>query len=135
MKTIIKKIFLLTIALILVLWINHTFAEWIKVGVPIDFSSVIDGCWWTKWDYYCNVPRWTSWFQIIMAWIIKYLIFIASIAWVLFIVINWVLYSMAWMSDSLKSDSKSRIIKTLIWIILLIMSWIILNLIAPWVYW
>lgn len=106
----------------------------IKVGVPIDFSSVLNWCAWAEWDYYCMVPKWSSWFQVVMAWIIKFIIFIASLAWVLFIVINWILYSMAWLNDSLKTESKDRIVKTLVWIVLLLMSWTILNIVAPWVY-
>jgi len=132
-----KKIILL----LCIIWfslfsVNNTFAgSWtIKVSVPIDFSSVLNWCWWEKGEYYCDVPKWTTGFQTVMAWIIKYALFISSLAWVLFIVINWILYSMAWMNDSLKTESKDRIVKTLIWIVLLLMSWTILHILAPWVY-
>lgn len=137
-----KIIILLSIILVSFFSANNTFAvEKIKVSVPIDFSSVFS---WEvtcsqEWEkpnikYYCMVPKWTSWFQVVMAWIIKYTLFISSLAWVLFIVINWILYSMAWMNDSLKTESKDRITKTLIWIVLLLMSWTILHILAPWVY-
>ena len=88
-----------------------------------------------KWpEYYCNVPKWISWFEIVVAGLIKYITFIASLAWVLFIVVNWIMYSMWWADDSLKTESKKRIVQTLIWLILLLMSWVILKIVAPWVY-
>ncbi len=143
-----KKIVLFVFVLIFTcFYSSNIYAEdtgTIKVEVPINFSWVFGSneeggvkCSDTAWDngkYYCNVPKWTSWFQVVLAWIIKYLIFIASLAWVLFIVINGILYTMSGINDSLKSSAKERIIKTLLWIILLIMSWVILNIIAPWVY-
>jgi hypothetical protein len=138
-----KIIILLSIIWITFFSVNNTFAwgsSWktINVSVPIDMSSFLSIC--TKKGegeekkYICEVPKWTGWFQVVMAWIVKYAIFISSLAWVLFIVINWILYSMAWMSDSLKTESKDRIVKTLIWIVLLLMSWTILHILAPWVY-
>lgn len=142
-----KNIVLLIITITVLLFgANNIFAsDKIDVGVPIDFSSVFnsdDENWiscnpkwtWSGVEYICSVPKWTTWFQIVMTWIIKYILFIASLVWVLFIIINWILYSMAWMNDSFKTEAKDRIIKTLIWIIILIMSWVILNIIAPWVY-
>jgi len=141
-----KKIALTFFTLTLLLFsINNVFANpegTIKVSVPIDFSSVfgqensagVSCSTGDNWKHYCNVPKWTSWFQVVMAWIIKYTIFITSLAWVLFIVINWILYSMSWMNDSFKTEAKDRIVKTLIWIIILLMSWVILNILAPWVY-
>lgn len=145
-----KKIILLISIIWLSLFsVSNTFAEGttIKVSVPIDFSSVFNWSWvtclsewtsdssWTKWPtHYCEVPKGTTWFQVVMAWIIKFFVFIASLSWVLFIVLNWIMYSMAWMNDSFKTEAKDRITKTLIWIILLLMSWVILNILAPWVY-
>lgn len=147
-----KIILLLCIIWISLFSVNNTFAEetensenWktIKVSVPIDFSSVLpeicnQGMWpqnkWEKAEYYCEVPKWTTGFQVVMAGIIKYLIFITSLAWVLFIVLNWILYSMSWMDDSMKTDSKTRIMKTIIWVVLLLLSWVILHIIAPWIY-
>jgi lysylphosphatidylglycerol synthetase-like protein (DUF2156 family) len=82
----------------------------------------------------CNVPNWVSWFEIVLTWIIKFITFIASLAWVLFIVVNGILYSMSWVDESLKSDSKKRIMKTLSWIVVLLLSWVILHILAPWVY-
>ena len=134
-----KKIILFLITLVIpFLWMNSTFAEWeIEVTISTDFSSVLP---WTclpkndNWDYICTVPKWVNWFNIIMAGLIKYITFIASLAWVLFIVVNWIMYSMWWADDSLKTESKKRIIQTLIWLIMLLMSWVILKIVAPWVY-
>jgi hypothetical protein len=46
--------------------------------------------------------------------IIKYFTYLASLAAVLFIVINGILYSMAGINDGLKTGAKERIIKTLL---------------------
>jgi len=158
-----KIILIISLLIISIFWINNTFAEevitpatpinmtesgwptwntqWgsnnIEVKISADFSAVLP---WTCFpanddsQYICSVPKWIGWFQIVMAWLIKYVTFIASLSWVLFIVLNWVLYSMWWVDDSLKTESKKRIIKTLIWIVLLLMSWVILHIVAPWVY-
>ena len=138
MKTL-KKII---ISLIIFLWIfsiNNTFAEWetIEVKISTDFSSVLP---WVclpqndDWNYICTVPKWINGFEIVMAGLIKYITFIASLAWVLFIVVNWILYSMWGADDSLKTESKKRIVKTLSWLIVLLLSWVILHIVAPWIY-
>jgi len=94
---------------------------------------------WMPWEVYpnlydCEVEKWV-WQIVSMLWqIIKYFTYIALLSWVLFIVYNWILYSMWWADQSLKDDSKKRIIWTLIWLILLLLSWPILQLIAPWIY-
>ena len=140
-----KIILLLSILFISFLWINTTFAAWlIEVKVSIDLSSLIPWdilhiwwwCYWKNadWDFICEVPKWVGWFEFIMAHLIKYITFIVSLAWVLFIVVNWILYSMWWADDSLKTESKKRIMKTLTWIIVLLLSWVILKIVAPWVY-
>lgn len=147
-----KKIILfLSILLISFTLINTTFAEgYLKVNVGVDLSSILWsnviqkmlGFSWawcspdlsTNNSYVCEIPKWIDWFLFVMAWLIGYITFIASIAWVLFIVINWILYSMWWADDSLKTKSKERIIKTLIWLVILLLSWVILHIIAPWVY-
>jgi len=122
-----KRIFIL-LSLFWLFYIKSTYA--ILVETPIDMSMVFDFCFWTI----CNVPEWTTWFEVVLAWIIKFVTFIASLAWVLFIVINGILYSMSWIDESLKNDSKKRIIKTLLWLIVLLLSWVILHILAPWVY-
>lgn len=84
--------------------------------------------------YECNVWKWFTAVTIMLWKIIKYFTYIAALGWVLFIVINWILYSMWWVNDEFKSKSKERIIWTLIWLVLLMLSWVILNMIAPWIY-
>jgi len=84
--------------------------------------------------YDCNVEKWAK--QIVsMLWsIIKYFTYLALLGWVLFIVYNGILYSMWWIDQSMKDDSKKRIVATLIWLILLLLSGPILQIIAPWIY-
>jgi len=139
MKSKIIKLLLLISIVFSLLGINNTYAAWetIEVKVPINFNPVLSLCSATKNDdgnYICNVPKWINWFEVIVSGLIKYITFIASLAWVLFIVVNWIMYSMWWADDSLKTESKKRIVQTLIWLILLLMSWVILKIVAPWVY-
>ena len=134
-----KFVIFLAIFFISFIWINNTYAEWetIEVRISADFSTVLPWLCLPKNDdgyYICNVPKWVSWFEIVVASLIKYITFIAALAWVLFIVVNWILYSMWWADDSLKTESKKRIVQTLTWLIMLLMSWVILHIIAPWVY-
>ena len=93
----IKKILLLLLILFSFLSLNNTnAADWegwnIEIRISTNFSSVLP---WTcapannDWDYICTVPKWVTWFQIIMWWLIKYITFITWLAWVLFIVVNW----------------------------------------------
>lgn len=89
---------------------------------------------WVPLDYECNVAKW-FWAVTIMLWkIIKYFTYIAALGWVLFIIINGILYSMWWADQWMKDEAKKRITATLTWLVLLFVSWIILNLIAPWIY-
>jgi magnesium-transporting ATPase (P-type) len=79
--------------------------------------------------YKCTIEPGFWSVQKMLAWIIKYFTFLAWIGWVLFLVINGIMYSM-W--D--KEEAKKRIIKTLTGLIILFSSWVILNLVAPWIY-
>lgn len=118
---------------------QNTFAETIKVKVPIDLSSVISTCdWWDWWDwkteYECSI---TTWFASVKEWlwqIVKYLTFITWLAWVLYIIINWIMLSTAGLDQNREKEAKDNIKKTLIWLVLLLLSWLILNFIAPWIY-
>lgn len=89
---------------------------------------------WAPALYDCEVEKWVTQIVKMLGNIIKYFTYIASLAWVLFIVYNGILYSMWWADPSLKDDAKKRIIWTLIWLILLLLSGPILQLIAPWIY-
>lgn len=149
MKNILIKIILI-ISFISFSWISYiwnTYAadEWLKVKV----TEKIPGAWcieiksdWKPWKvkdwetqlYECTIEKW-FWTVIVMMWkIIKYFTFIASLWAVLFIVINWIMYSAWWAEPSMKDDAKKRIVWTLIWLVLLLLSWVVLNLIAPWIY-
>ena len=102
-----------------------------------DKVTPLDIEWWKNgatYVYDCKVEKGPS--QIIKTlWnIIKYFTYIASLVWVLFIVYNWILYSMWWIDDSMKEWAKKRIIWTLIWLLILFLSWPFLQLIAPWIY-
>lgn len=82
----------------------------------------------------CNVGKWFSVVSGMFGAIIKYFTFIASLAAVLFLVVNGILYSMSGLDAGLKDGAKKRIIGTLLWLIVLLLSWVILNAIAPWIY-
>ena len=102
--------------------------------IPWADCSLVE--WWEdwKWPYECNVQKW-FWSVIKMMWnIIKYFSFLAWLWWVLFLVINWIMYSMGWIDPGMKDEAKKRIIWTIIWLIVLFLSWIILNMVAPWIY-
>ncbi len=143
-----KKLLIIITALCLILQIWITNAEdavtirttekipWVECNlIPVP-ADKIDAVWAPYYPnlYDCKVEKWV-WQIVSMLWnIIKYFTYIALLSWVLFIVYNGILYSMWWADQSLKDDSKKRIIWTLIWLILLLLSWPILQLIAPWIY-
>lgn len=131
-----KKILLLIITFLAFFVFQSTYAETIKVKIPINLSSVISTCWSepTDWSYECSI---TTWFSSVKEWlwqIVKYLTFMTWLAWVLYIIINWIMLSMAWLDQNMEKSAKDNIKKTLIWLIILLLSWLILNFIAPWIY-
>lgn len=130
-----KKILILSLCLMWsLLLINYAWAAYVEVQVTEAVPGANCGGPDSNWVRTCQVQAW-FWSVMELFWgIIKYFTLIASLASVLFIVINGILYSMAGINDSLKTGAKDRIIKTLIWLILLLLSWVILNAIAPWVY-
>jgi len=109
-------------------------------AISIEVTEPIPGAWCVKWGaddselYTCYIQNGFWGVTWVIGAMIKYFTYIASLAAVLFIVINGILYSMAGINDSLKSWAKERITKTLIWLIILMISWLILNAVAPWVY-
>lgn len=105
--------------------------NWIEVKVTEDIPWA--DCTWTDWDYTCTVQPWFGTVMQLMWWIIKYFTFLASLGWVLFIVINWIMLSMGWFWWS-KDEIKKRITMTIGWLILLLLSGLILHSIAPWIY-
>lgn len=136
---------LLIIIAIFIWTISTTLAEgekesWEATTVKVNVWTYIPWCVakrdekWTIVAYECNVPKSSSWVVKYLWDIIKWFTFITLLASVLFIVINWIMYSMGWIDPELKNKAKERIIKTIIWIIILFSAWYILTTIAPWIY-
>lgn len=107
-------------------------------AASIDVTEKIPGANCNEWNgdgtYTCNPGRGFTGVMSTIGAMIKYFTYIALLASVLFIVINGILYSMAWVNDSLKTGAKDRIVKTLIGLVILLLSGVILNAVAPWVY-
>lgn len=143
-KTIVKIVLILSIFGLNVVW--NVNADWTSTWLTVTVTEKIPWAWcecvekvWNDWEcknsvYTCNVEKWFWGVMKMMGAFIKYLTFIAALWWVLFIVYNGIMYSMSWIDQSLKDDSKKKIIQTLVWLVVLFLSWIILNLVAPWVY-
>ena len=149
-----NKLIKITILFYLLSWFNinlisSTYAAdssaWIIITVtekiPGASCSTIDSKWnpWVAKEgeaqmYNCSVAKWFTSVTVMLWKIIKYFTYIAALWWVLFIIINGILYSMWWIEESMKSEAKKRITATLIWLLVLFLSWVILNLIAPWIY-
>jgi len=145
-----KKIFITLFLIISLLFqVEYSYAatwDTVKVRVTekipwVNCTPVPDKEWKTikdkNWNpalYDCQVEKWATQIVKMLGDIIKYFTFIASLAWVLFIVYNGILYSMWWADPSLKDNAKKRIIATLVWLILLLLSGPILKIIAPWIY-
>ena len=102
----------------------------IQVPISTDLGGIIPWCGSSS----CNVWTGFSVVKDVMWGIIKYFTYLAGLAWVLYIVINGVMYSMAGIDDGLKASAKERIQKMLIGLVLLMLSGVILNIIALWIY-
>lgn len=132
-----KKFLLIAILIISSLFYSDIYAGTIKVEVPAKVPWVDCSTGKTNNNvttYTCTVE---TWFWSINKWIwqiVKYFTFITWLAWVLFIIVNWIMLSMAWLNDWLKAKTKENIQKTILWLILLLLSWLFLNFIAPWIY-
>jgi len=87
-----------------------------------------------NWYYECKIEAWFSSVNSVVWKMIKYITLLTLLRAILFIVISWIMMSMAWADSSLKDESKKRIVQWIIWLILVLLSWIILNIIAPWIY-
>lgn len=84
--------------------------------------------------YECTIENSFDSVMWVFSKMIKYATLIASLAWVLFIVINWIAISASWVDSGAKDAAKWRIVKTFLWLVILLLSWILLNIIAPWIY-
>ena len=134
-KLIIKILILITT--ISIFWIlQNTFAaEGVNV-VEVTESIPWANCSfdWEKNLYVCRTERWFSAIMLVMWEILKYLTFIAGIFAVLSLVVGWIMYSMWWANENMKTKSTEYIKSSLYGLILLLLSWTILYMIAPWVY-
>jgi lysylphosphatidylglycerol synthetase-like protein (DUF2156 family) len=137
-----KKIAIKTLLLIFftLIWTGITHAAKVcedKEGTKVQVTEYIPWvcCEWPDaWPFICYVKPWFWTVMTMMGKVIQYFVFLASLWGVLFIVINGIMYSMGWADQSLKDESKKRIVQTLIGLALLFLSWVILNLIAPWIW-
>ena len=143
MKKILISLIIVLISGISFIWITYA-AEWEWIKVTVTEKIPWANCIWVttsdawpipeEWPYVCTVEPW-FWTVTRMMWaMVKYFTFIVWLVWVLFIVFNWIMYSMGWIEQSLKDNAKKKIVQTLIWLTLLLLSWVILNLVAPWIY-
>lgn len=106
-------------------------------AISIEVTEKIPGANCTKaWDgiYNCDPGKGFESVTNVLWEMIKFFTYIAALSAVLYIVINGILYSMAWINDGLKWAAKDRIVKTLSWLVILLLAWVILNAIAPWIY-
>lgn len=105
----------------------------VKVTEKVPWANCNDGEGDPK-IYTCTVEAWFSPVMQMMQKMVKYFTYIATLAWVLMIVISGIQISMGWMSSDAKENAKQRIIKTIGGLIVLLLSWVILHIIAPWVF-
>lgn len=141
MKKILISIILITFSfwIITTIYAEDTTKTWsvtVKTTEKIPWANcteITTGWTWVI-KYECKIQKGTWWVLSMLAAMLKYLTYLASIIWVLFIVYNGILYSMWGMDENLKTESKKRIIWTLLWLVVLFLSWPILQIIAPWIY-
>lgn len=136
-----KKILLfISMVIFLIFNYNYTFAqEPTTIEITVTEKVPWANCTQTEeqkkdWKWTCWVKPWIASIQWMMWNFIKIFTAIWALAWVLFIVINWIMLSMWWMDSSIKDKAKKNITWAIIWLILLLLSWVILKMIAPWVY-
>lgn len=129
-----KKILLLSLILLSFCFIPSAGAEEGKIMVTVseDLTPIIDWECKEKDGYYeCPVEKWFGSVQSMLGYMIRYATFLIGLVWVLFIVINGIMYSIGWED---KAGIKDRIIKSVGGLLLLLLSWVVLNAIAPWIY-
>lgn len=135
----ILSIIILSILCFLSIWITNADEKPTQIEITVTEKVPWAECTQTteqkeKWRWTCKVEPWIKSVQSLLWRMIKYFAAIWALAWVLFIVINWIMLSMWWMDSSLKDKAKKNITWAIIWLILLLLSWVILKMIAPWVY-
>lgn len=104
----------------------------VKVTEKIPWAN----CKKNEWEklYTCTTSRWFSAIMEIMWKLLKYITFLSWLFAVLALVVWWVMYSMWWANEAMKTKAKDYIQTSLIWLILLLLSWTILYMIAPWIF-
>jgi len=138
MKIILKIFIILFIILNNIFYTNADTSSWTEHITKVE---VVEKVPWRNckkdeksWYYVCEIKSWFSSVNDIVWEMIKYITLLTLLRAILFIVISWIMMSMAWADSSLKDESKKRIVQWIIWLILVLLSWIILNIIAPWIY-
>ena len=138
-----KKILILLCVLFssfLLAEVQTTYATWTIIvettaKVPGASCTCSENCWGVGQEIFeCRVAKGFTPVMLMVGRIIKFFTYVVALSAVLFIVINGILYSMAWIDQGLKDGAKKRIVQTLLWLIILLLSWVILNAIAPWIY-
>jgi len=135
MKKILIKIFLILTILFSFWAVSNIYAADTSI---VQVSAKIPGwnCIYNAEDrvYDCEIWRWFGAFMYLMWEMLKYITFLAGLFSVLALVIGWMMYSMWWANENLKTTAKTYMEKSLIWLVLLLLSWTILYMLAPWVY-
>ena len=127
---------LIIISLFWLIWnISNTYAEWqnvVEVTAKVPWANCVLDL--EKNLYVCTTERGFWAIMQVMWQMIKYFTFIAWLFSVLALVVWWIMYSMWWANEAMKTTAKDYIQKSLLWLIVLLLSWTILYMIAPWVY-
>lgn len=80
--------------------------------------------------YECTVESGFGSFMKILQWLVKYFLFIAILAVVFMIALNWIRMSVAWKNEA----AKKQFIHLIEAVALIFLMGFILNSIAPWIY-
>lgn len=137
MKNILKNILLILVLAFGFINFSNTgyAASWettVKVTEKIPWANCARVDWETL--YTCTIQRGFGSVMQVMGNLIKYFTYIAWLCAVLALVIWWIMYSMWWADEAMKTKSKEFMTQALLWIIVLLLSWTILYAIAPWIY-
>lgn len=84
--------------------------------------------------YDCPVPEASAAIKAVIQTMIQYVIFIATLCWVLMLAVWGIMYSIGGATDEGKVKAKKFIVSSIAWLILLFFVSAILYLVAPWVY-
>ena len=86
--------------------------------------------WITERKYKCTVD-WNFWSVMnIFRSMIKYVVLIATLVWILMLVLSWIQLSISWNAKK----AKDKFVQVIVALVVLFLVWFILNTVAPWVY-